>query len=100
MTAKKHTPDTPRRFAHWSPRELALIEKLSRDGWSDEKIAFLQGRSSLSIAQKLGHAKYRHNACEGQDGQRRFENEVREASARFAADAARVLAPRYARRSA
>jgi hypothetical protein len=100
MTAKKDVPGTPRRFAHWSADELALIQKLSADGWSDEKIAFLQGRSSLSIAQKLGHAKYTHNACEGQNEQRRFEDAVREASARFAADAARILAPRYARRTA
>jgi hypothetical protein len=100
MTAKKDVPGTPRRFAHWSADELALIQKLSADGWTDEQIATLQGRSVLAIAKKLGHEKYPRNACEGRNEQRRFENEVREASAQFAADAARILAPRYARRTA
>jgi hypothetical protein len=100
MTQKKPTPATPRRFSHWSEEELALVAKLSADGWSDEQIATLQGRSVLAIAKKLGHEKYPRNACEGQNEQRCFENKVREASARFAADAARILLPRYARRSA
>jgi hypothetical protein len=100
MTAKKDVPGTPRRFAHWSADELALIQKLSADGWSDEHIAQVQGRSVLAIAKKLGHEKYPRNACEGQDEQRRFENKVSEASARFSEDLVRLLVPLYRKKSA
>lgn len=100
MTAKKPTADTPRRFAHWSDEELALIAKLSADGWSDEHIAHVHGRSVYAIAKRLGRGKYPRNACEGQHEQRQFEQRVREASARFVADAARMLAHQRLRRSA
>ncbi len=100
MTRKKRTPATSRRCAHWSEEELALIAKLSADGWSDEHIAQTQGRSVYAIAKRLGRGKYPRNACEGQHEQREFERRVREASARFVADAARVLAQQCVRKSA
>jgi hypothetical protein len=100
MTPKKPAPATPRRFAPWSEQELALVEKLSADGWSDEHIAQVHGRSVYSIAKRLGREKYPRNACEGQHEQREFERRVREASARFVADAAGVFAQQCLRRSA
>lgn len=75
--------------------------ELSAQGWTDDQIGQLLGSSATAVARQLGHARYPTGDVSGADVESSVADDlVREASARFLQDAARVLASQCVRRSA